>query len=47
MTLNRLTRTAAEEATDVMTPLKQECAGQEVQALPASAHGAPAVCRDV
>lgn len=25
-----------EEATDVMTPLKQECVGQEARALPAS-----------
>lgn len=36
MTLNRLTRQAAEEATDVMSPLKQECASQEARALPVS-----------
>lgn len=36
MTLNRLTRQAAEEATDVMSPLKQECASQEAVALPVS-----------
>lgn len=51
MTLNTLTRQAAEEATDVMSPLKQECASQEARALPVSptAIGSqrPAVCREV